>query len=49
MQTLDDSMRQARKAAGPDAVRCLREADPLLESASGWTRSPIAERHAATP
>jgi hypothetical protein len=45
MKTLHDWVKEARKAAGPEAARCLRTAEPLVERGSDW--SMLAEAWAA--
>jgi hypothetical protein len=45
MRTLYDWVKQARTAGGPEAARCLREAEPLVERARDWAM--LAEGWAA--
>ena len=45
MKTLRDWVKEARKATAPEAARCLRAAEPLVEDGSDW--SMLAEAWAA--
>lgn len=45
MKTLYDWVKEARTATGPEAARCLREAEPLVERAGDW--ATLAEAWAA--